>query len=266
MRQFSQHAAAACLATLATAACASPIEVSIYDRTAGRALEIHEHRGERWVSGEPGHEYEIRLENRAGRRLLAVTSVDGVNVVTGETATPSQNGYVIDPWSSATIDGWRKSLAEVAAFYFTALPDSYAARTGRPDDVGVIGIAIFRERPQPVPVSAWRSNEPAAPGARAGAPERADAAAAKAQSVAPVAEASARLGTGHGERYESRVEQVAFERASEQPDSVIRIYYDSPRNLLARGVIRPDHAWAWRSPRPRRPDPFPAASGFVPDP
>ena len=44
-----------------------------------------------------------------------------------------------------------RAITEAAAFYFTALPDSYAARTDRPDNVGVIGAAVFRERvPQPV--------------------------------------------------------------------------------------------------------------------
>ena len=64
--------------------------------------------------------------------LLAVVSVDGVNVVTGETAAPAQGGYVIDSWRNLDITGWRKSDAEVAAFHFTASQASYAARTGRP--------------------------------------------------------------------------------------------------------------------------------------
>jgi hypothetical protein len=96
-------------------------------------LPVHRHRGELYVAGEPGHEYEIRLRSREHGRVLAVTSVDGVNVVSGETAATSQGGYVLD--------GWRKNLDEVAAFYFTRLRNSYAARTGRPDHVGVIGIA-----------------------------------------------------------------------------------------------------------------------------
>ena len=39
-----------------------------------------------------------------------MTSVDGVNVVSGETASPSQSGYVLDPYESVEISGWRKSL------------------------------------------------------------------------------------------------------------------------------------------------------------
>jgi hypothetical protein len=37
-------------------------------------------------------------------------------------------------------------LKRVAAFYFTEHANSYAARTGRPHNVGVIGVALFRKR------------------------------------------------------------------------------------------------------------------------
>ena len=46
-------------------------------------------------------------------------------------------------WETADIDGWRKSMDDIAQFYFTHLPDSYAARNGRPGNVGVVGIASF---------------------------------------------------------------------------------------------------------------------------
>jgi hypothetical protein len=60
-----------------------------------------------------------------------------------------------------------------------------------------------------------------------------------------------RLGTGHGRRVDSGAVYTEFERASESPDEIIRIYYDSRRNLVARGIIP-------------QPEPFPFA--FVPDP
>jgi hypothetical protein len=55
------------------------------------------------------------------------------------------------PGQLIDIGGWRKSMSEVAAFVFTALPESYAARTGRPGNVGVIGVAVFREYQPPRP-------------------------------------------------------------------------------------------------------------------
>jgi len=245
--------AAAILALLSplAAQAGQPTQVEIYDRSSGQVLPVYWHDGERHVAGEPGHEYEIRVHNRGAGRVLAVTSVDGINVITGKTAAPGQSGYVVDPHDRVEIDGWRKSLAQVAAFYFTALPDSYAARTGRPDNVGVIGVALFRERPY---VPAVEQEMDAAPAAEPSAARK------SAETAGGRALDEARLGTGHGERRDSGAVYARFERASEQPDEVIRIYYDSRRNLLARGVIpQPRYRTAERLP-----EPFP--HGFVPDP
>ena len=221
-----------------------PVDIEVLDRKSGRVLPVYWHDGERHVAGEPGREYEIRLRNRGECRVLAVTAVDGVNVITGRTASPAQSGYVLDPWGLVEIDGWRKSMDEVAAFYFTALPDSYAARTGRPDDVGVIGVALFRERERPMPMESDYTAR-----AEAKAPSRQDARDAE----------ESRLGTGHGRRLDSGAVYTAFERASSTPDEIIRIYYDSRKNLVARGIIPPHWHVAGRVP-----EPFPQA--FVPDP
>jgi hypothetical protein len=129
-------------------------DIEVYDRTAGRTLPIHEYEGRLYVAGEPRHQYELRIRNSSSHRVLAVTSVDGVNVISGQTAAQQQSGYVLDAWDSVQIEGWRKNMDEVATFYFTRLADSYAARTGRPHDVGVIGVALFREYREHRPVAA----------------------------------------------------------------------------------------------------------------
>ena len=230
-----------------------PVDVEIRDHRTGEVLPVYWHDGERHVAGEPGCEYEIRLRNQGGGRILAVTSVDGVNVISGKTAAPLGSGYVLDPWSVVDIDGWRKSMAQVAAFYFTALPDSYAARTGRPDNVGVIGVALFREV-EPIPLAEGYAHP--------GAPQPAAEASAERKSRAPdgLARQEERLGTGHGRRLDSGATYTSFDRASDEPDEVIRIYYDSRRNLVARGIIPQPHDQFAE----RRPEPFP--DGFVPDP
>jgi hypothetical protein len=239
----------------APALAAAPIEIEILDRKSGRVLPLYWHEGERHVAGEPGREYEIRLRNAGDGRVLAVTSVDGINVITGRTASTAQSGYVLDPWGLVGIDGWRKSMDEVAAFYFTALPDSYAARTGRPDNVGVIGVALFRELERPMPMERDDRASPESPAPSAGVTGEAKAAT---RQSAHDAEKS-RLGTGHGRRLDSGAVFTEFERASETPDEVIRIYYDSQRNLVARGIIPQPGHFAGRVP-----EPFPSA--FVPDP
>ena len=147
------------------------VELSVFDRADSRRLPVYRHGDSAYVAGQPGHEYRLVLRNRTGARVLAVVSVDGVNVVTGQGADPSQSGYVIAPHGRLEIKGWRKSLAQTAAFYFTDLSDSYAARTGRPDNVGVIGVAVFREKRRPPPAPIAREAFPGAPG-EAGAAKR----------------------------------------------------------------------------------------------
>jgi hypothetical protein len=218
-------------------------DLSVYDRTDARQLPVHWHQGKAYVVGKPGNEYQVMLRNRAREDVLAIVSVDGVNAISGETADPAQSGYVLTPGRALDVRGWRKSLAETAAFYFTPLSDSYAARTGRPDNVGVIGVALFRRKPSEPPA-------PIAPRAEARSQAGAAADAAK-----PSAEAQ--LGTGHGRRENSQAHYVGFERASSAPAEVVALYYDSYPNLVARGVIREPVPVA---PLPR---PFP---GFVPDP
>src|SRR5712664_2608786 len=152
MKRIVYFAISFALATTCDAQAAGGLaEIAIIDRDSGVALSPHVYHGEYWVAGRPGARYAIEIRNRVGERLLAVTSVDGVNVVSGATAGWDQTGYVFSPGESYQITGWRKTDAEVAAFTFTESPNSYAERTGRPANVGVIGVAIFRERPpQPV--------------------------------------------------------------------------------------------------------------------
>jgi hypothetical protein len=249
-------------------------DLTVVDRQLNRTLPVYWHAGRAWVEGKPGNEYQVVVRNQTGSDLLAVVSVDGVNVVTGETAAPAQGGYVIDSWRNLDISGWRKSLSRTAAFYFTEIADSYAARTGRPDHVGVIGAALFRRRPDPVSVEVapeyaprpWQNSAPP-PASSAPMRERAEGAGAAIDSSAPGRAGgwlsspapAAKLGTGHGRSEVSRVRTVEFERATVNPEETITIFYDSRANLVARGIIRERPL-----PAPREPQAFPG--GFVADP
>ena len=265
-------AAASLFAHLPAHAVGRLIDVDVIDRDTGATLPVHRHNGEWWVAGRPGARYAIQVRNTSGQRVMGVMSVDGVNVITGDTAAWDQSGYVLSRTQNAQITGWRKSNDEVAAFHFTALPYSYAARTGRPDNVGVIGLAVFREQytppPSPPPMRPMPRYEPslredapasrAAPGAMAeAAPEAAARDSAQAQKSAP------RLGTGHGERETSYSSNTSFDRRANRPDEVISIRYDSRDNLIAMGIL-PAHG---RNP-PVRPDAFPESPNarFTPDP
>lgn len=253
-----------CITVLATTAAGAPLgelaQVSLIDRDSGSVLVAHYYQGQYWVAGRPGARYAIEVRNRSPERLLAVMSVDGVNVISGETAGWNQQGYVLDLDDDYSISGWRKSDAEIAAFTFTESQHSYAKRTGRPANVGVIGVALFRERPKRAEISA-----PSAPvqlGQAAPAPS------APAASVAP-AEAprqarigvDPKLGTGHGAREISPVAHTLFDRLHEQPDEIISIHYDSLSNLIAMGIIpRPHPTVPGAVPFPR------STPAYVPDP
>jgi hypothetical protein len=285
MKSLLSAAVAIALSISAAAQAGSLVDVSVIDRDTGSVLPTHRHDGKLYIAGVPGHRYSVRLNNRTSSRVLTVLSVDGVNAISGQTANPNQSGYVLDAWQSTEVEGWRKNMSEIAQFNFTALDNSYAARTGRPNNVGVIGVAVFREKP---PVwrerddkisvreaeSQPRSNDsaaaapPAAPAAAGGAEQAAKSANAPAGQARGAADTMAQrpmpkpeesLGTGHGARESSYASYTTFERASSSPDEVDSVWYDSYRNLVARGVIP--------TPRPIavEPQPFPNG-GFVPDP
>jgi len=149
----------------------------------------------------------------------------------------------------------------------------------------VIGAAVFRERvrndePRDLSPFSWNgarreraeresgatgdapttradAAKDALPAAPAGSAERAaNAQAPAADATAPLAKSESRLGTGHGEREWSPVTRVAFERASSEPAEIVRVRYDSWRNLVAMGVLQGDRYLA-------EPQAFPR---WVPDP
>ena len=218
------------------------VDVSVVDADYQRPLPIYGHRGRHYVAGAPGQPYRLQLTNRSAERVMAVVSVDGINVLSGDNASLQQSGYVLGPYQTATIDGWRKSLEHVAQFEFAPVYDSYAGQTGRSGQVGVIGVAVFKERAyRPLPRRA------PAPMVRAG------------DTAQEMASAQRSLGTGHGQSEWSPVDTTTFLRASASPVETFRIDYDSWEALVDRGVVPRQH---WRS---REPNPFPAER-FVPDP
>ncbi len=281
------------LASLPARAVGRLADITVIDRNTGASLPVYSHRGEYWVAGTPGARYAVAVQSRHGQRLLAVPAVDGINVLSGQTAAWNQTGYVFTGYSNYQITGWRKSNSEVAAFEFSSLGDSYAGLTGRPANVGVIGVALFKEKQVPVSrddqefsknEGAWPSGrsksiasptpEPAPAPAPAAASRNADRASNEAaESASPgnsssanesarrsAPQAAAKLGTAHGQRESSVVSQTAFERQQTQPDEVVLIRYDSRANLVALGVIRVP-------PVLPTPNAFPdSATAYVPDP
>jgi len=180
--------------------------------------------GRRFVLGAVGERYVIHIVNPTPARVEAVVSVDGLDAVDGRPASFEKRGYVIPAFGDVIIDGWRTSLDTVAAFRFSTVRDSFAARTDHARNVGVIGVAFFRER---APIAWQRRGWGPAPAPSAAAPG------------AGGASSRAGLGTQFGEEHGSHVVETTFVRAESSPMTVAELRYDDRQGLLARGIAVP---------------------------
>jgi hypothetical protein len=266
----------------------------------GAVLPTFVQAGTTYVLGEPGDRYNIRVQNPTAERVEVVVTVDGRDAISGDVGDyVAERGYLIEPWGSLLIEGFRRSLEEVAAFRFTGRGGSYSARRGTPQHVGVIGVAVFPEKLRP-PVPVWRprrryqpeseyrapaasprpvdGDAPRAQGSRSApsAPKAAsgtyrdDAPPSKRKSESADARGSAagpsNIGTEYGERESSSVVEVAFERRSPtHPAIVLRLRYDDYNGLTARGIDLSSLGYAYHDDD--EPQPFPySQSRFAPPP
>jgi hypothetical protein len=271
---------AACAApapALAGGARHGPWSVQVVDE-AGRPLPTFQQRGRTYVLGTLGQRYLLQIRNGGPRRIEVVASVDGRDVVDGRPAALQKRGYLVDPWDTLTVDGFRVSDEAVAAFRFSSVPRSYAARMGDARDVGVVGVAVFTEAaPRPLPPPPYRpyslpydgeehdrSDEApgseAAPGPGAAAPAGSGSGEARAEAKAS-RDAGARaderrgLGTEFGEAHASAVTHVPFERASAAPAALLTVRYDDRAGLVSLGIDvdgRGDDAWLRATATPFR--------------
>lgn len=249
-----------------------PYSFSVEDEN-GNSLATFVKDGRTFLLGEPGLRYNIRVRNPTAERVEAVVSVDGRDAISGQPGDyVNQRGYVIPAYGSLLVEGFRRSMEEVAAFRFTSPEDSYSARKGTPQNVGVIGVAFFPERPRPAEPVVRRPRPLPAPlpydydysrdGRARGDAESARAAPKMKPSPegreAPASRRaegeSARrderraprddyrgsvdnLGTEFGESHESVVSSVSFVRASPtHPAWLSTMRYDDAEGLEARGI------------------------------
>lgn len=249
---------------------ASPVEIQLEDAS-GRPLSVFSHQGERFFMGEQGERYAIRLVNRGDRRMEAVVTVDGRDVVSGELGSFEQRGYIVPAHGSVLVEGFRRSLDQVASFRFSTPERSYSTLKGSPQHVGVIGLAVFEEQANRQALTAqprdgWGSAD-APQGARGDSAVERPSSAARAPSPAPgeaggrwkakQEQRSAELGTGWGENRDSRVDRESFTRKNPtRPDALLSVRYDSRAGLEARGIRVFDAPQ--RFAQPAGPNAFPA--------
>ena len=210
-----------------------------------RVLEKIPFKGQTWVEGRDQDEYSLKITNRCDTRVLAIVSVDGLNVLNGKKAGFDDTGYVVE--REVIIPGWRKSADNTAAFYFTYPGDSYADRVGKGQNVGVIGVAFFAEKVE-IPEMPAVQSAPTPSGIGAARSSRFE------QMDREKSEKS--LGTGYGRNIESPVTRTTFDRATSKPFLVTQIRYESREKLISMGAIR-ENTYS--------PNAFPN-EGFVPPP
>jgi hypothetical protein len=242
-----------------------PFTLELLDAS-GAVLPTFHHRGRVFVLGALGDRYQVRVRNGSARRAEVVVSVDGRDVVDGRPAALGRRGYIVAPYGEVVVDGFRLSEAAVAAFRFSPVRDAYAARMGDARDVGVVGAAVFLERAAPPRIADRRLRSEAAPDA-AGAAGDAPASAAPAPAPEAAERSASRkaapqdrpgLGTEFGEERESRVTEVAFERAAGGPAAVLSLRYDDRPGLVALGIdvdgrmARRDDRWLRETAEPFR--------------
>lgn len=128
-------------------------QVTIVNPNTGARLPMYYAKGQYWVAGRPGAQYAVTLHNRSGDRVNVVLMVDGVDVLTGQTDEfTGQNdgwrrsGYVFLPHARYRIAGWYKSSGTLPHFEFANVANSHADLTARSTKVGLIQIALFRQR------------------------------------------------------------------------------------------------------------------------
>jgi len=112
----------------------------------GKPVREFPHDGRLYVEGRKNTDFTLRVRNLTDQQILAVLSIDGLSIVTGEEASSKDSGYVLGPRGSLNIPGWSLSNDEVARFCFHKAAESYAAKTGKPRNVGVIGCAVFKSK------------------------------------------------------------------------------------------------------------------------
>jgi len=241
------------------------------------------HNGATYLPVETGREFEITLHNHTHKRVAAVISVDGLSVMTGEDAAHDNSGYVIPAHDSTTVRGWRRGDSEVASFEIREPGGSYAEKTGRPKNVGVIGVVFYPEK-EPEYIArvdpfVTRRFTSGIGGQSAAGGQHTNSGGIRGQSCGGEQYSScgfdddgyeeltssgiqmpdAPVGTGYGRKQADRVREVSFER-DERKKQIVTLYYDTVSNLVAKGVPVRHHGGA--------PNPFPAEDSkfFCPEP
>ncbi len=184
----------------------------------------------KYLEAHKGENYGIVITNRTPERVGVVIAVDGRNIITGKRSElgNTESMYIVNAYETARYDGWRTSQEQVHRFYFTDAADSYSVKTFADSSaLGVIAMAVFREKEPPRPLLEEKREGQAAPAAPSAgvAPKGADRALAKESA-----------GTGFGDARYSPVITVQFE-PERNPIQKTLVKYEWREVLCRKGIL-----------------------------
>ncbi len=215
---------------------APPVSIEIVDANGQvfREIPVNARDGalRSYLQAEKGARYQVRVRNTTGERIGVVIAVDGRNIINGAKSVlaRSEPMYVIAPYGTQEYAGWRASLVEINAFYFTDWSDSYAEAFGDRSARGVIAVAVYGEEAPPLPVARpYEERE-----------RSADSASEPAASAPPSEKSTGRrsesAGTGYGDRRIDHAVQVEFVARS-NADSRHFIKYEWRETLCHKHLV-----------------------------
>lgn len=123
--------------------------IELFVKVKGRYIDEYRKDGKTYVVGFKGSNYELEVKNKSSTRVKAVLSVDGLNILTGD--TDWEKGYVVDAYASIIIPGFLIDGKKAASFEFNSIGKSYNQHNDSGDkaNVGVIGCMVFDEEVKP---------------------------------------------------------------------------------------------------------------------
>jgi hypothetical protein len=182
-----------------------------------------------YLEARRGANYGIRIRNRTPDRIGVVIAVDGRNIISGKRSNlkHTEAMYIINSYGYGRYDGWRTTSDTVHKFYFTDVPDSYSVRTfGDDSAMGVIAVAVYREKSRPKPVYERKrpQGSPAGPSAEQRPRDKMEAF------------DDERAGTGFGDEDYSPTVRVAF-KPEKRPVQKTLIKYEWREVLCRKGIL-----------------------------
>ena len=203
----------------------------------GNVFQLIPHKGystgstyvfKQYLEARKGENYSLLIRNHLSERIGVVVAVDGRNIITGKKSFlgSGEMMYIVEPYGQARLDGWRTSDENVNRFYFTSSDDSYSVRTfSDTSAMGVIAVAVFREKQRPIVLYEQERSLDRAQGASP-APRRESKQATRDEA-----------GTGFGIEQYSPVVKIEFE-PERIPVEKFLVKYEWTNELCKKGIIQ----------------------------